>query len=275
MVAVTMDRTGELARWLLGAAGVVFVSTGAIFFLAPGYSADNFPWNVSPFVAQTIGGWAIGTGAIALDAARVWQVRRVFAALAFVWSFCVLELIVVIAFVGALRLEHPLTWPYLAALLLGLASAIAGIRLVAPLPQALRAGTPPVPGWLRAFTLLFLLIVVALTLATLFLDTSDGRFFPEPLTRFTAGAFAALFAALSVASVAMLLSKSAATTLEMAKLGTYLVVPITVAALLNLDMFDFAARPGGLLYIGAYVVVGVLAFLVWWRFSPAARPRRG
>ena len=47
-------------------------------------------------------------------------------------------------------------------------------------------------------------------------------------------------------------------------------MPITIAALVNLSVFDFAARPGGLVYLGAYVVVGlgVIAILVLDRRRP-------
>ena len=44
---------------------------------------------------------------------------------------------------------------------------------------------------------------------------------------------------------------------ERAQTGLALIVPITVAALAYIDKFDFAGRPGGLVYIGIYVVVGI------------------
>jgi predicted exporter len=44
--------------------------------------------------------------------------------------------------------------------------------------------------------------------------------------------------------------------------GMFLIVPITLAALLSLSMFDFSGKPGGLLYLLAYVVVGVIIAVV-------------
>ena len=42
-------------RLLTRLASVAFGLIGVVFFVAPGYSATNFPWNVSEFVAMTIG----------------------------------------------------------------------------------------------------------------------------------------------------------------------------------------------------------------------------
>jgi hypothetical protein len=42
-----------------------------------------------------------------------------------------------------------------------------------------------------------------------------------------------------------------------------LILAITAAALVHLRLFDFAARPGGLLYFGAYLVVGILVLVAF------------
>ena len=122
------DWGARAPRWLLAAAGVVFLLTGVVFFVAPSWAADNFPWNVSPFVAMTVGGWAIGTGLIALDIARSWVPGRVYAVLLYVWLFSVSEAAIVLMFLAGLRTDHILTWPYLASLGLGVASAKAPRR---------------------------------------------------------------------------------------------------------------------------------------------------
>ena len=75
-VTVTAEQAPSattIARGLVASAGAVFVGIGVVFFVWPDASA-NFPWGVTSFVAQTIGGWAIGTGLIALDAALRWDV---------------------------------------------------------------------------------------------------------------------------------------------------------------------------------------------------------
>ena len=78
---------------------------------------------------------------------------------------------------------------------------------------------------------------------------------------------------------AVLLARSIEPYVALAWGGLYLVVPITAAALLNLSLFDFARRPGGLLYILAYVVVGAVlaAVIVYLRRHPEGfiAPRAG
>jgi hypothetical protein len=56
--------------------------------------------------------------------------------------------------------------------------------------------------------------------------------------------------------------------------GLSLDLIITVAALVHLDRSDFAKRPGGILYIGAYVATFVVASLIL-ATSSAQRLGRG
>ena len=104
----------------------------------------------------------------------------------------------------------------------------------------------------------------------------DGRtVFPDVLTVFTVRAFAAFFLALLVGVASLFLSRWPETWVTLARMGLYLVVPITLAALLNISVFDFAARPGGLIYIGLYVIVGAgEAYGIWWyrKKGGSARP---
>lgn len=51
-----------------------------------------------------------------------------------------------------------------------------------------------------------------------------------------------------------------------------LIVAITAAALWNLRLFDFAEHPGGLLYIGAYLVVGLPLLAAFYRLGTGLRP---
>ena len=81
-------------------------------------------------VAMTIGAWAIGVGAIALDSGWRWNLRTSYAALLLVWVFAILELVVVVLFLGALRTDHWLTWPYLVALGLTAIAGVAGLPVL-------------------------------------------------------------------------------------------------------------------------------------------------
>ncbi len=269
-----MDVRG-VARWLTVGGGVALLLVGAVFFVAPGYSAANFPWNVSPMVAMTIGAWAIGTGAIAVDCGWRWDVPRSFAALVLVWTFALLELLVVLAFLGALRTDHLLTWPYLLALGLTAAAAVVGVPVLYRARTEIRRPGERIPGWVWFFIVSFI-IVVGFLAVSLFLRTTDApgqTLFPEPLTLFTVRAFSAFFASLVAGAVALLFSRNLAAPVELARVGLYLIVPIVIATLANLGSFDFGARPGGLIYIGAYVATGLIAAVsVWWYRARSRAP---
>ena len=269
-----MDVRG-VARWLTIAGGLAFLVVGAIFFVAPNISAANFPWNVSPMVAMTIGAWALGMGAIAVDCGVRWNLHRSYAALVLVWVFGILELLVVVQFLGVLRTDHWLTWPYLIALGLTAAAAVPGAIAVYKARDEIREPGERIPAWVRFFIFSFI-IVVGFLAASLFLRTADTpgqQLFPEPLTLFTVRAFSAFFASLVAGAAALLVSRDVAAPVELARVGLYLIVPIIIATLANLGSFDFSARPGGLIYIGAYVLTGALAaFSVWWYRSRSSAP---
>ncbi len=96
-------------------------------------------------------------------------------------------------------------------------------------------------------------------------DTPGATIFPEPLSPFTVRAFAAFFLALVLAALSLLPARGLLPYTELARVGLFLVLAIIAAALFNLDRFDFQAKPGGLLYIGAYAFTGLLAaFSMWW-----------
>jgi hypothetical protein len=216
---------------------------------------------------MTIGAWTIGVGAIALDCGWRWNLRRAYAALVLVWLFAILELVVVFLFLGALRTDHWLTWPYLVALGLTAAAGVAGAPVLYAKRAEIRRPGQRSPVWVWFFIVSFI-IVVGFLAVSLFLRTANSpsqALFPEPLTLFTVRAFSAFFASLVAGAVALLFSRNLAAPIELARVGLYLVVPIIVASLANLGSFDFSARPGGLIYIGAYVLTAVLAaFSVWW-----------
>ncbi len=100
-----------------------------------------------------------------------------------------------------------------------------------------------------------------------------GRIFPEPLSSFSLAAFGAFFLALTIGALSLLVLARHSPYDLYERCGLTLIVPITAAAALHLGQFD---RLGPLLYLGTYVVVGVL---VTWElvqgpgFRPAAGPR--
>jgi hypothetical protein len=101
------------------------------------------------------------------------------------------------------------------------------------------------------------------------------------MSLFTLRSFAAFYLALAMGAAPLLIERSLPALLHHAFASYGLIVAITAAALVNLRLFDFAERPGGLLYIGAYLIVGVPLLFVFYRFgtglreasTPGARPK--
>ena len=274
MSATLLERVEPWSKVVLALTGLTLVFTGLGLFLLPEYAADNFAWAVSPFLAMTIGGWAIGLGMMSLDAARGWArdgLSRVYASVVAVWLFCVLELAVVIGFAGALRTDHWLTYPYLLALALGVISAALGAPVLWRRRRLLAAQGDGNPGWVRAVYALFALGTFGLAVAALTLDVSTASVVPEPLSRFSASAFAAFLAALGCGALPMVVTRDVEPAAQYARAGLFPNVLVLAAALGFSSSFDLGARPGGWLYIGAYVLAAViaLAIVVWYRRATA------
>jgi hypothetical protein len=174
---------------------------------------------------------------------------------------------VVLAFLNALRTDHVLTWPYLLALAVTAAAGVLGAGALYRARDEIRRPGERIPLWVWFFISSFIVLVGFLAVSLFLRDAQvpGQALFPEPLTLFTVRAFSAFFAALVAGAAALLVSRDVAAPVELARVGLYLLVPILVASLANLGSFDFAARPGGLIYIGAYALTTVLAlFSVWW-----------
>lgn len=214
---------------------------------------------------MTIGGWAIGMGIMALDAARGWAsngLSRVYASVVAVWLFCVLELAVVAGFASALRTDHWLTYPYLIGLLLGVVSAALGARVLWQRRPLLAKQGEGSPTWLRATYGLFGVVTLVLAIGALLLDTSTARVVPEPLSHFSATAFAAFLVALAAGALPMALTRDIEPQAQYARAGLFPDVLALAAALSFSSTFDLAARPGGWLYFGAYVLVAIVAVVI-------------
>lgn len=265
-----------MSRALTGTLAVLYAVLGLVLFFAPVWSAPNFAWSVSPFVAMTMGGWCLGTAVYAWVSARVWRWSLIHPCLIYLWAFGVLEAAVVIVHRNALRLDVPMAWPYLLAVGTTVVATVVGIldwtrRRPAVTPEGL-----PVPWWVRGMMISFVVIVAILGLLLLPRTTpSQGGIFPDRLTVFTLRAFGAFYAALAIGAIPTLFARRFASILVFAWTGMALIVPILTAALVNLDKFDFVARPDGLIYVGTYVVVlfGALLFKGYERFATPSRAR--
>ena len=257
------------SRWLTRALAALYAILGAILFLAPEWSAASFPWKVSPFVAMTIGGWCLGNAVFAWEGARLWRWSMAHPLLIYLWVFGLLETTVLITFSDKVILNVPLAWPYFGVLLLtvlaGLLGVIDGLRLRLRLtPEG-----APVSRTARGLIVFFVVFVGALavggTLAQPWGVSTEGGIFPEKLTLFTVRAFAAFYAALSLGALPLVWTRGMGPVLAVGRAGIWLIIPITAAAIVNLNQFDFAARPGGLLYFAAYLGTLVVTVVLMMR----------
>jgi hypothetical protein len=182
-----------------------------------------------------------------------------------VWLFCALELAVVFGFLGALRADRLLTYPYLAGLALGTVSALLGAPVLWRRRRLLASQGDGTPRWLRGTYALFALVTLLLAVAALTLDVSTGRIVPEALSPFSAAAFAAFLVALAAGALPMAFTRDAEPAAQYARAGLFPDVLVLAAALAFSSDFDFTARPGNWLYIAAYVIVLIVALAIaWW-----------
>jgi hypothetical protein len=290
-----LPRGAAVARGLLWIAAAALLILGVVAFVAPDWASANFPWKAGPFFAMTVGGWAIGTGLIAADAARDVAAARVYTFAVYLVLFAAGQLVVVVAFRDKFLPDHVLAWPYLVGLVSGLLGALCcavawrpegrdgvlGPRsapdpsAAAPSAMAPSATAPsPVPGWGKGVVLAFTVFVGLLALGTFIAGpngtVAQGNVFPEALTLFSIRAFCAFLFALTGATATLLAARQPLPFLELGRAGLYLIVPTTLAALLHIDRID-PAKPGTLFYLVTYVAVGVLlATLIWTQRERAA-----
>jgi hypothetical protein len=248
---------------------VLFALIGLVLFVAPEWSAGNFLWKISPFVAMTMGGWYLGSAIMAWEAARVWRWSVVYARLLYMWAFALLESVVLLLHTDKLQLNTVLGWPYILMLVIASITALVGIIEWARLRPGLVDSGGPIPGFLRVLILIFAGFVAFLAVMGGLGFGQGAQVFPEKLSLFTIHGFAAFYLSLGVGAVSLLWSRSMAPVIAYSQTGLALIVPITVAALVYIGKFDFAGRPGGLVYIGIYVVVAVaVGILLWSRREP-------
>jgi hypothetical protein len=238
---------------------VLFAILGVVLFVAPVRAAEGFLWRISPFVAMTMGAWYLGNAWFAWETARIWRWSVVYACLVYLWAFALLEAAVLVAHGSLLRLGAPLGWPYMIVIAVAVIAALKGIVDWMRLRPATTSEGPPVPLLLRIASAVFALFVFVLGIFGPRSFGVDGSIFPEPLTPFTVYAFAAFYSSLGVGAVTLIWAKGLAPVLAYSWCGLPLNIVIIAAALVYISLFDFAQRPGGILYFGAYIVVAIAA----------------
>ena len=267
------DTLSPGSRYLFYGVAGLFAILGLIFFAAPAWATTNFLWKVTPFVTMTIGGWYVGNAIVAWDSARTARWSAIYPSLAYLSLFSVLETAVVVLHRDLLRLTFALSWFYLFTLAVAVAVAlVSGWALLRRRPELPRAGAT-VPFWITALVAAFVIFVLGLAGAGIAgpSTATDGSVFPDKITPFTVHAFVAFFLALAVGGSAWLLFvRSAEAIVVFVRDGLALLIPLLLAALVNLGDFDLAARPGGWVYLGSYLAALIAVGLIL-RYGRAQR----
>jgi hypothetical protein len=260
---------------------VLYALLGAILFFAPVQSSGHFAWKVSAFVTMTIGAWCLGNAWLAWITAVRWEGRCVRTALLYLWLFGLFETVVMAVFHDKLQLSHPIAWLYAVTLIANaLAAAWGIIEWMRTGAANAAAGEKPTPG-MRIFIAGYVVFVAFLgtfgAARGLHGRGTTDAVFPEAMSAFSLSSFAAFYLALSLSALPLLWARDRRTLFHHSYASYGLVFIITVATFVYIDRFDFAARPLGLVYIGAYIVVGlVTAFylLKYWSSDGYSRVSR-
>lgn len=244
----------SLSRKLTFAAGGLFGLLGLVLFIAPTWSSDHFGWKISPLVAITMGAWYLGGGAMTLVAAFVWDWSRVRSLLVFFWVFSLGEGALLVVHREALQWGAALALPYVLVLTVaGIATAVSLVDWIRVRPKMVAKGIP-VPWLVRLASAIF--VVYVLLLVWLLSDgiAPDGKIWPGPLTLLTARCFAAFYFALTVAQFFLIFVGGMSSYETYFPPALFLAASIEIAALMYLGKWDFANKPGGLIYHGTYLI---------------------
>ena len=268
-----LSNPSRLLTYLLSA---LYLVLGATLFLLPEQMAPVFAWKVSGFMTMTIGGWCLGNAWLAFLAARRWEWRLVYPALVYLWTFGLLEALIVILFRARLQLAHPIAWFYLATLTVNVIAAVVGIMDCLRLPLSVPGGKM-MSGPMLTIAIGFVLFVGFLGFWGLTAQIGDratnGEIFPEVMSLFTLRSFGAFYLSLTVGMITLLFARNRPAFLNYAFLAMGLIVTITIAAFAYLHLFDFSRHPFGLLYFAAYIGAGLIVLYLLWRYGtgyPAA-----
>jgi hypothetical protein len=259
------------SRTLTYTCAVLYAVLGAFLFFLPEQLAPAFAWKVTPFITMTIGGWCLGNAWLAWISAKRWQWNFVHIALIYLWMFGIGELLVLFLFRDKLVLAHPIAWLYLITLLVnGLAAAVGVFDWlrIRPLPGSSSPSfTPRQNTALMAFIVFVGFLGLYGCIAQIGAPGTNGGIFPELMSLFTLRSFGVFYLTLALGVVPYLWNKDLNAILHHSIASYGLIAIITAAAFAHINLFDFTARPGGLLYFGAYFAVGIPLIFVFRKYG--------
>lgn len=248
---------------------------GLFLFFMPEQLAPIFAWKVTAFMTMTIGGWCLGNAWLAYVSARRWEWGLVYSSLIYLWMFGIGELTVLLSFREKLALAHPIALLYVVTLAVNGMTALVGVVDYLRLrPSSTHQGPEKNRGQMIA-TWAFVIFVGFLGFYGLTAGSgapgTNGGIFPEVMTPLTLRSFGTFYLVIALAVVPHLWDKSLRTILHHSIASYGLILFITLAAFAYIGLFDFAARPGGLLYFGAYLIVGIPLIFVFRQMGTGTR----
>jgi hypothetical protein len=256
------ETLSDISRLLTRATSAAFALLGLSLFLAPEWAAINFPWNISPFVAMTMGGWYLGSAAVAWQAARLWRWSTVFPSLIFVWAFGLLEIIIFVLHADIIRASMVLFTPYLLVLLTASIAALMGIFDWIRMRPTLHLAGAAIPVSVRLVLTGFVAFTAYIAVPLLIGIARGGSIWPGTISLLTARAFGAFYLALAIALAPLIWGRVLAPIIALLPVGMIGSIAVTLPALVYINQFDFTAKPGGFIYIGTYVVAFITQSLI-------------
>lgn len=255
------------SRTLTYVCAVLYLVLGGLLFFQPVALAPVFAWKVTAFMTMTIGGWCIGNAWLAYISARRWTWGVVRTSLIYLWLFGFFESYVLIAFREKIQPGHPVAWLYMLTLGINLLTAVLGVYDWYKLRPARESFAESSPWWMRWAVVGFVVLVAGLGLYGVFAQVgwpfTEGQIFPEIMSLFTLRSFGFFYTALALAPIPLIWEKGLRPLLHHALAAYALIVFITAAAFVYLPLFDFSAKPFGLAYFGAYLIVGIPLLFVF------------
>lgn len=262
-----LSTTSRVFTYLLAA---LYALIGVILFIQPEQQAPVFAWNVTGFMTMTIGAWCLGNAWLAFFTARRWNWQLVYPALSYLWSFGLLEGMIVVSFRDKLNLDYPVATAYVAAISVNAIAAVIGIADWLRVRPAGKV-SEPMTGLMRGVATTFVLFVGFIGIYGMSVQAgapiTTGEIFPEAMTTLTLRSFGAFFLALTIGMLPLLFEKNRAPFLNYSFLSFGLVIIITIAAFAYFPLFNFSEHPFGLVYFLAYFVAAGISIFFFRKFG--------
>ena len=259
------------SRFLTYACACLYGILGLTLYIIPAQIAPVFAWKVTEFMTITIGGWCLGNAWLAYIIARRWEWKLIYTPLLYLWMFGIGELIVLYLFRDKLVLAHPIAWLYFVALIVNAVTAIVGVvDYLRIRPSNALSGSRMLTSH-RLTLVIFVIFVSFLGMYGMTAQIGDvgtnGGIFPEVMSLFTLRSFGVFYFTLGIAVIPYFWDKSLNAILNHAIASYGLIIFITVAAFMYIQLFNFTEHPGGLLYFAAYLVVGIPLLFIFRKYG--------